>query len=89
MSGAENTVTLDQGEVVIGAELVSTIQQAATVLVQAAAQINNVVRNLDRNYGGSGDPMIKSAMASLTSAAGDLSFIWEELDLDLSAHNLN
>lgn len=83
-----NNVTLDPGEAVISAEVIRTIQQAVTVLVQSAAQINNVVRNIDRNYGGADDPLIVSAMASLANTAGDLSYIWGELELSLASHDL-
>lgn len=73
---------------VIGADFIKTVQGSAAVLVRAAAEINNQVRNIERECSHADDKVIKSALNRLNSISGNLSEIWEELDLTLASYDL-
>jgi hypothetical protein len=80
---------LAKGSTIIDAEFIATIQQTAQALVQAAAEINNKIRLIERTCEHADDETLKMYLEQLRTISGDLSMQWGDLDSMLAAYDLS
>jgi hypothetical protein len=72
----------------VGVEFVETVRKAAETMLTTAARINNAIRDIERKCPHSDDPVLKSGLFLIRVVAGDLSEMWDELDLAIASNDL-
>lgn len=68
-----NDIRVDQ-------DFIKTVQNAAKVIVMAAAELQNSVRLIERHHPHAGDALIVGTLGDIKTVAGDLSETWSELN---------
>lgn len=77
----------EQNGITVEAEFMTKMRQAAKVMLEATAGLNNELRNIDRNCPHARDTVLMEAMQQIRSISDDLSEQWAEFNLDLSEYD--
>lgn len=72
----------------VDAEFISRVQLSAQVMLQSAAELNNSIRLLERTFNHADEPLLIGVLRDIRNVAGNLSEVWQDLDMTLAAHDL-
>ncbi|MBW4054348.1 MAG: hypothetical protein HIU83_02890 [Proteobacteria bacterium] len=76
-----------QNGITVEVEFIASIKQAARVMLEATAGLNNELRKINRDCPHTDDAVLMAAMRQIKSISDDLSGQWAELDLDFAEYN--